>query len=378
MNEYKTNLYNNLLNLANTNEAFFYKDYQLDHIYYRIFLYRLASYNDFLAPDALESRGIMFRIHEDEQPLELVSLPMNKFFNDSENPFTMGLDYSTIDQVMLKMDGSLMSTYLHNDKLMVKSKGALFSEHAINAMKWLDREENSRFKEELEILTSWGYTINMEYTSPEPNMRIVIGYQEPKLTVLNIRNTDNGKYLSFISDLHEAYTQIREHWVDVIKVDNGIEFMNSISDMTGIEGYVIRLKSGQFVKKKTKWYSALHHTKDSINNPRRLFECCLEETVDDLKSMFADDQYSISKILEMETFVSKTYNHLVKTSEDFYYDNKYLERKEFAIKAKSELTQKEFSIVMLLYSGKDFSYKDLMKKWYKDYGFVDASVVTEE
>ena len=91
MNKFQLNLYNDLFALANSNEAFFFKDQELDNLVYRVFSYRLASYNDFCAPGAFESRGIMFEMDQ-ETPIRLAAMPMEKFFNDSENPFTMNLD----------------------------------------------------------------------------------------------------------------------------------------------------------------------------------------------------------------------------------------------------------------------------------------------
>lgn len=72
-------LYDNLMQLVKTNEAFYYVDHVLNDIIYRVFTYRLASYTDFLEPDALECRGHMFRV--DGDGVELVSLPLEKFFN---------------------------------------------------------------------------------------------------------------------------------------------------------------------------------------------------------------------------------------------------------------------------------------------------------
>ena len=372
MNEFQTKLYTELMDLMG-NEAFFFKDQTLDDKTYRVFAYRLASYSDFLLPSALECRGIMFEM-ENGEPVRLAAMPMEKFFNISENPMTMDLDFNEPKQVMLKLDGSLMSTYIHKGKLRIKSKNSLGSDHATNAMRWLDLPEQAGYKSDLFFLTDYGYTVNLEYTSPEPYMRIVIGYQEPKLTILNIRNMSNGQYIP--KESLDSYFQhfILENWVSTVEVENGSEFVESIADMTAIEGYVIQLKSGQHVKKKTTWYSILHHTKDSINNPRRLYECVLEEAIDDLRVMFSDDPYSMKAIADMEVLVSSIYNHLVKRTEDFYTANKALGRKDFAIKGQQDLNQKEFGIVMLMYTGKDFSYKEMLKKWYKDFGLTDTSI----
>lgn len=378
MNEFQITLYNQLLALVNVNEAFFFKDQVLDDVIYRVFSYRLASYTDFCTDGALESRGIMFEMNQ-ETPIRLAAMPMEKFFNDSENPFTMDLDYTTIQQVMLKMDGSLMSTYLHNGELRIKSKTALASDHAMNAMRWLALPENSNFRSELEFIASLGFTVNMEYTSPEPNMRIVIGYQEPRLTVLNVRYIANGKYILKEWFALGQWRSITRHWVERVSITDGPAFVKSIADMVGIEGYVIRLASGQHVKKKTMWYAALHKTKDSITNPRRLFEVVLDEASDDLRQMFADDTYSLKAIDDMEIQVGKWYNHLVKSVEDFYDKYKDADRKTYAIAGQAELDSRGFVIAMLIYTGKTFSYKELMKKWYKEFGLVDTfSTANEE
>ena len=80
----------------------------------------------------------------------------------------------------------------------------------------------------------------------------------------------------------------------------------------------------------------------------------------------------------MEVFVAKIYNHLVKTVDEYYEHNKDLDRKDYAIKGQTELDKKEFSLAMLKYTGKPFSYKEIMKKWYKDFGLADQSILEEE
>jgi len=369
MNDFQTKLYNDLLYLTNINEAFFFKDQILDGCVYRVFSYRLASYSDFLSPNALECRGIMFKLLNNT-PVELSALPMMKFFNVNENPFTMDLDFNDIIEISLKMDGSLMSTYLHLGELRIKSKTALESEHAINAMNWLNLPKNIDFKQQLFELTVDNKTVNLEYTSPEPRMRIVVGYQEPRLTILNVRNKTNGSYCSKY-DIPLHLNEIIDHWVDLVFVNDGPSFVDSITNMVGIEGYVIQLPSGLRVKKKTLWYCALHKSKDNVSNPKNLFNCVLDETTDDLRNLFCDDQYSLRLITEMEEFAGKIYNHLVNVVENFYEINKHLDRKEYAIKGQTELNNREFTLAMLKYTNKSFSYKEMMKKWYKEFGVLD-------
>lgn len=138
-----------------------------------------------------------------------------------------------------------------------------------------------------------------------------------------------------------------------------------------IEGFVIRLASGQRVKIKTLKYLALHHTKESINSPRRLFEAVLEEATDDMRTMFRDDEVAIKMIEEMESFVEKKYNHMVDTVERFYEHNKSLDRKSYAILGQKELERSFFGLAMQKYLGKDVDYKTFMKKQWKYYGLKD-------
>lgn len=402
MNRFQKKLYADLIALTKANEAFYYQDFELDGKTYRIFNYRLASYTDFQLSGALECRGVMFEITKtaDEQlrsereegdagfgngqcatlvvpehnvalpavAVRLASLPMEKFFNLNENPMTMNLDLTRVVDIEDKVDGSLMSTYLHDGELRLKSKGSLFSDQAIAAMKWLDRKENSDLKWALKNVTSYDVTVNLEWCSPEH--RIVLGYMEPILKVLNMRNNETGSYHG---NLHLT-TDWQPYIVEHIQVNDPVAFINSIPSMTDIEGFVLVMGSGQRVKIKTEWYLSLHHAKDSVNNPRRLFECILEEGVDDLRSMFAADPLAMKMIDEMQVKVNHIYNEMVKTVEDYYVANKDLSRKDYAIKGKDELPQLYFGLAMNKYSGKEMNYKGFLKGKWKDLGLRDTSL----
>src|SRR5574343_956898 len=275
MNQYQIDLYNDLMLLVSTNEAFYMKDQELDGVMYRVFSYRLASYTDFLLPGALECRGIMYEIDSVGTPIRSVVMPFAKFFNVGENPMEMGLDFEDPQQVMLKMDGSLISTFLHKGELLLKSKTSLFSEHVVRATKFLNK--HIQFKEELKSLAEKGWTVNMEFISPDYEMRIVIGYPVDWLTVLSIRDMQDGRIITKEEIDKDVYPEIHNHWVERFTYEDygcstGQEFINLVPTLVDIEGFVIILRSGQFVKIKTDWYKALHHTKDSVNNPRRLFE----------------------------------------------------------------------------------------------------------
>lgn len=313
----------------------------------------------------------MYCLEEGKLP-RLVCRPMPKFFNWNENPFTIGLDPSNIDFFADKLDGSLISTFLDpEDNLRLKSKQDLFSEHAKAAMAYLNKEENFLFKQDLLHLARQGYTVNMEWTSPVYPFRIVVKYDKPELRVLNYRNNYWGYMCTgdqFPQFVRAMLKSLPKH---VLPRDKYSEWIKGIENETGVEGYVIHMKNGQLVKHKTNWYKSLHLARDSVYSPRRLFECLIDESLDDLKEMFFDDSYNLEVIKELEDRVIPKFNHYIASSEKFVEENKSLDRKSFAIKGQKELPSEIFSSAMMNYLGKPFSWKDWAKKNYGLFGVKD-------
>lgn len=372
MNTYQSNLYRDLMDACSKTDAFYFVDHTHAGVDYRVFTYRLASYTDFMLPNAMECRGHTFYMSAGH-PVALACLPMEKAFNLNENPYVMGIDLNTIEQITDKLDGSLISTVQTPYGMEVKSKTSFASEQAENARKYLKR--NEIFLRGLKALSGLGYTVNMEYTSPEN--RIVIGYQSERLTVLNVRNRADGSYMKRDEILKYISP---EYLVDELPVpENGEEFVQSIYDMEGIEGYIIRFSCGKTVKVKCDAYCVLHKTKDSVTVPRRLFEACVEGQSDDLRAMFASDESAIKLINDMEDKVSKLYNGLSKRLDAFYNENKHLERKEYAIKGQAELSEDgTFGLAMALYTGKKVDLESFLIKNYRKYGIKDDAVITED
>lgn len=394
LNQYQQEMFDRAELLVATGDAFYRQEFELDGHIYWIYNYRLASYTEFERPGGREMRGHMFEMKKEPYivcdtrqtisengevgmnngyvytPIRLAALPMQKFHNLNENPMTMDLDLSKVDTVELKADGSLISTYVHNDELRFKSKGSLGSEQAVAAMKWIDTQP--AFKQALAGLDNLGWTVNLEWCAPDN--RIVIGYERAHLKVLNVRNRNDGSYMAR-GDVEKLLGV--ENVIDRVDT-NGLDtvaFVQSIPAMLDdIEGYVARIGDLWF-KIKTNKYMSLHHTKDSINNPRRLYEAVLDEGIDDLRALFFEDKLAIKQIDEMQEKVDKLYNHLVASVEGFYNANQHLDRKEFAIKGQVELPRLHFGLAMNLYLQKDPDFKGFMKSKYKLFGIIDSSVV---
>ena len=370
----KTNLptlYQDLMELCSNSEAFYFVDQKYQEVDYRVFTYRLASYTDFQNQNAIECRGHTFRKDGDEWVL--ASLPMNKFFNYGEHQgWGTEIDLNSIGMVMDKLDGSLISTVHQQDgKMFLKSKTSFTSQQAVDATAYMLHDDNVMLYLSVSHATRLGYTVNFEWISP--SNQIVIGYAEPKLVVLNARHMETGAYMSY-ADMVDLFD--KENVVKTFDIPaDPAQFMLDAEKMTGIEGFIICFDNGLWVKHKTEAYCILHHLKDSVNTPRRLWEGVLNETADDLRALFHEDPISIAKIIDMEEKASKIYNHAHKVLHTFYNENKELDRKSYAIKGQEELVKDGlFSLAMNLYLGKDANIKEFLIKNYKKYGITDEEV----
>ena len=372
MNTRQLELYNNLMAISSSSRsesAFYYVDQDViseknpekyQGWKYRIFGYMLASYTDFLQQDALWCRGTMFLINEKQEPQELTCLPMKKFFNLGETPIGMVSDRILNEDVLIteKRDGSLMSTYVDIDgNLKLKSKMSIKSDHCIEAMKLLDMDRYKGLKEYLnnvitrsivvyENLLHADMTVDLEWTSP--NNRIVLGYDADELMILSSQH------------LHDVCS---------VSIDTNRWFVKTFRDKNvlkenkeGIEGYVVELKDGLRVKIKTDWYCLLHKNKEKISTPCNLYELCLNEQADDLIALFAGDDITIQQIKDMQTRAKTDYYKLKNNCDAFYYSNKELDRKSYAIKGQEVLTTSEFGLAMALYLGKEPDYIKILIK----------------
>lgn len=370
-------LYHELLELCDKNEAFYWNDsVSKAGGKYRTFTYRLASYTDFMQPSALECRGTMFEIDDDNNLIRVACRTPQKFFNAYENPLVMFPKDTLSTEIVLAMDkrdGSIISTFTDNDGVIrTKSQTSMHSDHAVNSTALIHKDDE--LHQGIIEADCEAYTVNLEYTSPE--FRIVLPYQTDELTVLNLRHRETGKLLTGEA-LKQRFPKLYNKSVfsmygDIDKtfpMCNTIrESVDSVFDMPGIEGFVVQLKNETMFKIKTNWYCALHFRKDSINVDSRLYEVVLVGASDDLRQMFSTDPYCLDKIARMEKLVFSTSNHLQAEVEEFVVKYKHLGRKEFALQVQQELSKElnRQGLAFLLYNNRIPDYKDVMLKYMRD------------
>ena len=347
------NLFNDLMALCNDDEEktpFYYSVQEMNNDRYAIFSYRFTDRDSWIKKNALESRGVMFQVDENDEFIRIASRPMQKFFNLGED--VEGIDYDKPAYVMDKADGSLISSYCTSDgALKLKSKGSLHSDHAIAAMAYLD--DNLDLKNFITTMEINGCTVNMEFVSPEPKFRIVVYYEKPELIVLNVRNRVTGEYLD------------RSEYADIVKSVDVLDtsVLDNIEDDTLIEGYVVVCENGNWYKQKCPWYLLRHRSKDIVNQPNAFVEIVLKEEADDVFDLMLDQPEVHKQMLDSQKKVINKANTIIANVTDYYNSNKDLSRKDYAIKGQVELNGYEFALAMMYF------IKQVEPNW-KDF-FID-------
>jgi T4 RnlA family RNA ligase len=313
------------------------KTHLFDEKYYRVFTYTHASYSHYSLDEAsFEARGITFEVCPKGDFISLVSLPMQKFFNYKENPYTQGIEHLLVKHAMVKEDGSLVSSYLHNGEVKLKSKSTPISDYAYLFNDYIDANEELR-----NIILGYenkGFTVNLEYTAPDN--QIVLAYKKTSMTILNVRNRATGDYIPY----EELKKDVEKYLVKDHPEFHGLtieEFSQLVHPMEGIEGFVVQLEDGKWVKLKTHWYCLRHNAVDKLSpytrkGRREIIFAALDERIDDIKQTVEDNPFMVSVLDMVEEFLSDFINETEVLSQEFI--NKYqneTDQKEVFVAAKS-------------------------------------------
>lgn len=303
------NLYANLMALvANSNEkGFFYKDVVKDDQTYRIFNYHIPRTKAWEQADALNCRGTMFNITDGN--VVLTALPMPKFFNWQENQFSR-VEESEIHKLYPKLDGSLMSSFMHKGELWIKSKTEMNKDLSVRAMYWL--KERPFLYEQVKTFTQHKLTVDFEFTGPSNSH--IVQYDEDKLTILMLRSQTGGDFVMG-DELNKDMVKFYPNEWDTSWAVNTLAEGDDVSSVihtipNGDEGYVALTKDRQLVKVKSDWYTSQHLTLGDTSN-NRLWSCVLAGSSDDAKALLIQKNLMTDDILQRLIALEEKYNRLL-------------------------------------------------------------------
>ena len=318
------------------------------------------TYQDYVNNDLfLESRGHSF-IEDSVGNISIFTTAFRKFFNYNENPLTHESVINKLTPVNIteKLDGSLiLVSRLPNGKLLCKTKSTINSEQAINATKIINN--TPEYEEFCNYWISGGYTPMFEYTSPE-NV-IVLFYGEEKLTLICLRNIETGEEID-IQTLETSLPIVKQYKTTMKNV------INLQQNSTSEEGWVIKFDNGQRVKFKTLEYVRLHRVMSNIYNKKFLADTILFGSFDDILPYVNNNKNAHEYVISFKDKLINFYSSIKEQIYSFYSRNKHLDKKEYAILAKSIL-ESRMGLAMNLYNGREDNIPEFIIK-NKLYGAV--------
>lgn len=240
--------------------------------------YNYQQPNTFIDPVARECRGIKF--HPDGR---IMSRPPHKFFNKGER---RDLEFDWAEEAepeaWMKLDGSLIFPVIVNGETTLGTKAG---PTVVSRMCMMEIDPSVNFMTVIDRLFHSGYTPAFEYTSP--SNRIVVRYNEPRLTLIAVRETMSGNYLSFddpvVKELRK-FVPIPEQIFDPVSVVQ--------RDWQENEGVVLAWPNGFRLKVKADEYVMRHRVKSYLDSEKTVLEFILDEKHDDLAGILFEDDFA--------------------------------------------------------------------------------------
>lgn len=276
--------------------------------------YVFAGADTFDHPARLECRGIKFA-----QDGSVLARPLHKFFNIGEKPDTQPhvIDFGAPHVVMDKLDGSMVHPAIINGEVVFMTRMGR-TDVARKAERHLPEVEDF-----CRGMLLGGATPIFEWTAPDN--RIVVRYDDSALTLLAVRNNDDGAYWPHHVLVGTGITCVRTHTPSHASAADFLAYARAIQ---GAEGFVVRFDGGQWVKAKGEDYVLKHRAKDSILQEKTLLALVLSGGLDDVLPLLDDsDARAVKRYAEeVEAGIAITADRIWRR----VADNDNLSQKEFA------------------------------------------------
>lgn len=239
--------------------------------------YVFVNDDTFANPVARECRGLKF-----DTSGRILARPFHKFFNIGEREAPEDVDWAQPHIVLDKLDGSLVHPCMLEGELVFMTRMGV-TEQAAAA---LQAAASNVLSLCADVLAD-GKTPMFEFTSP--NHRLVVSYQEPQLTLLAVRETVSGSYVTHA----ELVDLAREYGVPVAKSFGRVEehksFIAAGRALKGVEGYVVAFDNGHRLKLKADAYVLRHKALAGVAYEKNLLAWVADEALDDVLPLLNDD-----------------------------------------------------------------------------------------
>lgn len=254
-----------------------------------------------------ECRGIIF----DSKTGKVIRRPYHKFFNVNEKAETQEnlIDLSFKHHIPHKLDGSMIGPFRLNDKIVAATKMGV-TDVAFPVQSFM--ECNDKYIDFSQECIGSGVTPIFEWCSRK--QRIVLDHPEDKLILTGMRHMVTGNY-----ETYESMLDIGQKFdipvVDVIDPQTDMrQFIEHVSKLEDVEGFIIRFINGHMIKIKCDWYCTVHRAKESAVFDRHIVTMILDEKLDDIISHFPEDERNRLREFENNITTSiKYHTHRIHT-----------------------------------------------------------------
>lgn len=334
-------LFYEMKHLTETSDKFFMNISEYRGKRTAMFDYSLTIPADFSSKAALETRGSLFEVDVNNDFIDILCRPYEKFLNlheynyDRSEPLhtaisnLYGIDIASSEDIknldvayaMNKEDGSMISAFDFNGELECKSSSSLISIFKEFGMNMLKNDE--RLYDKTATLTSQNYTVCFEYLCDNPQHQIVLRHEEERLVVTGVRHNETGEYYT--------YDKLVEHFGADRVTQKITEWdWSDVDTRDDIEGYVLVFKCGLRIKLKTSWYVENHKIRDNfMSTPRHFWEYFIEGKTDDLFLVVENSVVLRDHFNHLLGKSNELFTAIVHEAEGFYNGHKDVTRKDF-------------------------------------------------
>ena len=282
---------------------------------------------------------------------ELVSAGFKKFFNWEENNELSNWNNDiTGCEFIEKLDGSLLICSWYKGNFIYRTRGTFDVYQFDNSSEVTQLREKYNIDSVLDITVRDKGTLLFEWTTP--SNKIVLNYDKPDLTLVGYIFHDDYTYADqeTLDNIAKLFKWNRPGRYDFNKIDN----LKCVKDWIDVEGICMYYNDGQSILKiKSFDYLKKHSFKSNLNWERLvnmywdwkesfeydsdMFFKHISDLYDFELRKYVEDLYE-KKLLK----VNGEYNWSASIAYDFFEKNKYLTRKDYALKLQEQFNQKPF------------------------------------